>query len=164
MKTIIVFLIIFSIIVVIHEFGHFYFAKKAGIKVREFALGMGPKLFAKQGGDGTTYTVRMLPMGGYVRLAGLNEEDEIEPGMEIGLTLDENNIVQQINLSDTLDQEELPARVNAADLVNDMTLEELIQKDLVNAAKEKDALKLSTLRLVKTEIQKVKTAPGFDAE
>ena len=44
-----------------------------------------------------------------------------------------------------------------------MNLEELIQNDLVKAAKEKDALKLSTLRLVKTEIQKVKTAPGFDA-
>ena len=44
-----------------------------------------------------------------------------------------------------------------------MTLEELIQKDLVTAAKEKDSLKLSTLRLIKTEIQKVKTAPGFDA-
>jgi len=44
-----------------------------------------------------------------------------------------------------------------------MNLEELIQSDLVKAAKEKDALKLSTLRLVKTEIQKVKTAPGFDA-
>ena len=141
MKTIIVFLIIFSIIVVIHEFGHFYFAKKAGIKVREFALGMGPKLFAKQGGDGTTYTVRMLPMGGYVRLAGLNEEDEIEPGMEIGLTLDENNIVQQINLSDTLDQEELPARVNAADLVNDMTLEVLPtgQSDYITYQVDKEA-------------------------
>lgn len=43
-----------------------------------------------------------------------------------------------------------------------MTLEELIQKDLVNAIKEKDALKISTLKLIKTEIQKVKKEPGFD--
>lgn len=45
-----------------------------------------------------------------------------------------------------------------------MKLEELLQEDLITAAKEQDKLKLSTLRLIKTEIQKVKTAPGFDAE
>lgn len=125
MKTILVFLLIFSLIVVIHEFGHFYFAKKAGIKVREFAIGMGPKLFSHQGEDGTTYTLRILPMGGYVRLAGLNEEDDIEPGMEIGLTLNQANEVQQINLSDALTQDELPVRVNNVDLINEMTIEAL---------------------------------------
>ncbi|MBG9982303.1 RIP metalloprotease RseP [Aerococcaceae bacterium DSM 111020] len=125
MKTILVFLLIFSVIVVIHEFGHFYFAKKAGIKVREFAIGMGPKLFSHQGADGTTYTLRILPMGGYVRLAGLNEEDDIEPGMEIGLTLNQSDEVQQINVSDALSQDELPVRVNQVDLINDMTIEAL---------------------------------------
>ncbi len=125
MKTIIVFLLIFSIIVVIHEFGHFYFAKKAGIKVREFAIGMGPKLFSHQAEDGTTYTLRILPMGGYVRLAGLNEEEDIEPGMEIGLSFNQNNEVQQINLSDALAQDELPVRVNQVDLINEMTIEAL---------------------------------------
>ena len=43
---IITFIIVFGIIVVVHEFGHFYFAKKSGILVREFAIGMGPKIFA----------------------------------------------------------------------------------------------------------------------
>jgi len=43
-QTIITFIIVFSILVIIHEFGHFYFAKKAGILVREFAIGMGPKI------------------------------------------------------------------------------------------------------------------------
>ena len=69
MKTILVFIIIFSVVVVIHEFGHYFFAKRAGILVREFAIGMGPKLFAHQAKDGTTYTIRMLPLGGYVQLA-----------------------------------------------------------------------------------------------
>ena len=52
MKSILVFLIIFSVIVIVHEFGHFYFARKSGILVREFSIGMGPKVFAKQGKDG----------------------------------------------------------------------------------------------------------------
>src|SRR5699024_9629923 len=116
---------IFSIIVVYHEFEHYYFAKKAGIRVREFALGMGPKLFAKQDKSGTTYTVRMLPLGGYVRLAGLNEEDGIEPGMQIGLILNEQNIVTGINLSEKNDPEELPVQVDEAELIDKMTIRAL---------------------------------------
>ena len=49
MQGIIAFIFIFGVIVVVHEFGHFYFAKKAGILVREFAIGMGPKIFAHIG-------------------------------------------------------------------------------------------------------------------
>lgn len=120
LQTIIVFLIIFSIIVVIHEFGHYYFAKRAGILVREFAIGMGPKLFAKQGKDGTTYTLRMLPLGGYVRLAGLNEEEAIQPGMQVGLQLDEQNQVTLINTTDRSEIDELPVQVDQLDLSNDM--------------------------------------------
>ena len=45
LQAIIAFLFVFSVIVIIHEFGHYYFAKKAGILVREFAIGMGPKIF-----------------------------------------------------------------------------------------------------------------------
>lgn len=122
MKTIIVFLIIFSIIVVIHEFGHFYMAKRAGIRVREFAIGMGPKLFAGQDKDGTTYTLRMLPLGGYVRLAGLYEDESIEPGMEIGIGLDNNQVVQVINLSKQLGEDELPLQVDEVDLIHEMLI------------------------------------------
>ena len=55
MKAIITFLLIFCVIVVFHEFGHFFFAKRSGILVREFAIGMGPKIFAHTGKDGTVY-------------------------------------------------------------------------------------------------------------
>ncbi|WP_410134331.1 site-2 protease family protein, partial [Pseudomonas aeruginosa] len=54
------FILVFGIIVVVHEFGHFYFAKKSGILVREFAIGMGPKIFSHIGKDGTAYTIRIL--------------------------------------------------------------------------------------------------------
>lgn len=68
--TIITFLIVFSILVVVHEYGHYYFAKKSGILVREFAIGFGPKIFSYRK-NGTTYTIRILPIGGYVRMVKL---------------------------------------------------------------------------------------------
>lgn len=100
MKTIITFILVFSVIVIIHEFGHYFFAKRAGILVREFAIGMGPKIWGHQGKDGTTFTLRALPIGGYVRMAG-NGEDEVEltPGMPVGLVLNDEGKVKQINTS-----------------------------------------------------------------
>ena len=68
-ETLITFIIIFGIIVAIHEYGHLWWAKRSGILVREYAVGMGPKIFAHQAKDGTLYTIRILPLGGYVRLA-----------------------------------------------------------------------------------------------
>lgn len=122
-KTLLVFLLIFIVIVTIHEFGHFYFARKAGILVREFAIGMGPKLFAKQGKDGVTYTVRMLPLGGYVRLAGLGEDSEvIQPGMQVSLSFNESNVVTQLNTTEHSDAQALPIQVDQVDLTHDMVI------------------------------------------
>ncbi|SEP58805.1 regulator of sigma E protease [Ignavigranum ruoffiae] len=124
MKSILVFLLVFSIIVVIHEFGHYFFAKRAGILVREFSLGMGPKLFSNQGKDGTTYTIRMLPLGGYVRLAGLNDEEDIEPGMQVALSLNQAGQVETIHLNeDPLAVDTLIGRVNQVDLARAMEIE-----------------------------------------
>ena len=61
---IIVAIIIFGIIVTVHEFGHFICAKLSGIKVIEFSVGMGPKLLQKKKGE-TAYSLRLLPVGGY---------------------------------------------------------------------------------------------------
>lgn len=61
--TIVAFIIIFGVIVIAHELGHFLLAKKNGIKVNEFAIGMGPALFKKKMGD-TVYAIRLLPIGG----------------------------------------------------------------------------------------------------
>lgn len=100
MKGLIAFIFIFGVIVIVHEFGHFYFAKKSGILVREFAIGMGPKIFSHIGKDGTAYTIRILPLGGYVRMAGWGEDTtEIKTGTPASLTLDQNGVVTRINLS-----------------------------------------------------------------
>ena len=73
--TILYFILILGIIVFVHEFGHFIFAKRAGIYVYEFSLGMGPRLFKfKRKNDETTYAIRALPIGGFVQLAGEDPE------------------------------------------------------------------------------------------
>lgn len=76
--TIIYFILILGIIVCIHEFGHFLFAKKAGIYVYEFSIGMGPRIFKwNRKNDETTYSIRLLPIGGFVQMAGEDlEADE----------------------------------------------------------------------------------------
>lgn len=70
--TLFIFLIILSILVLIHEFGHFIAAKKSGVKVEEFALGFPPRIFSKKIGE-TRYSMNALPIGGYVRLFGEDE-------------------------------------------------------------------------------------------
>lgn len=72
--SILITIIIFGIIVIIHEWGHFFVAKKSGVYVEEFAVGMGPKLFGIQRGD-TLYTLRLLPLGGFCRMADFTDEE-----------------------------------------------------------------------------------------
>ena len=117
MLGILTFILVFGIIVVVHEFGHFYFAKKSGILVREFAIGMGPKIFAHTGKDGTAYTIRILPLGGYVRMAGWSDDTtEIKTGTPVSLTLADDGKVKRINLSGKkLDQTALPMQVTQFD-------------------------------------------------
>lgn len=122
--TIITFIIVFSILVVVHEFGHYYFAKKSGILVREFAIGFGPKIFSYRK-NGTTYTLRILPIGGYVRMAGFGEEEtEIKPGMPVGLVINSDNLVTTINTSKkTQLLNAVPMEVVALDLEKELFIE-----------------------------------------
>ncbi len=71
--TIIVALLLFGAIVFIHELGHFLFAKRAGVKIHEFAIGMGPKIYGVKKGE-TLYSIRALPLGGYVSMEGEDQE------------------------------------------------------------------------------------------
>ena len=66
---ILVFVLVLGVAVLIHEGGHFFFAKKAGILCHEFSIGMGPCLFQKKKGE-TVYSFRAIPIGGYVSMAG----------------------------------------------------------------------------------------------
>lgn len=72
MKTVIIAIIMFLLLVTIHEFGHFIVAKLSGIKVNEFAVGMGPAIYSKEKGE-TLYSLRILPIGGYCAMEGEDE-------------------------------------------------------------------------------------------
>lgn len=74
--SILVFFLVLSLLVIVHEFGHFWVAKRNGIWVEEFGFGLPPKLFGKKIGD-TIYSINTLPFGGFVRLHGEMTEDGV---------------------------------------------------------------------------------------
>lgn len=77
--TAIVFIIIFSILILVHEFGHFWMARRSGIKVEEFGIGLPPRMWGKKRKkDGVLYSINWIPFGGFVRMLG---EDSSDPAM-----------------------------------------------------------------------------------
>ena len=89
--TIISFLIIFSVVVISHEFGHFLIARLNGIKVNEFSVGMGPALFRKKGKN-TELVIRLLPIGGACIFEGLTDT-----GMDVSENEEDNTELKQDN-------------------------------------------------------------------
>lgn len=77
LNTILLTILMFFVLVTVHEWGHFYFAKRAGVFVHEFAIGFGPKLLSVKRGE-TRYTIRLIPFGGFVKMAGENGDEETE--------------------------------------------------------------------------------------
>ncbi|MDD7593618.1 MAG: RIP metalloprotease RseP [Peptoniphilaceae bacterium] len=82
--NIIVALIVFMIVILFHEGGHFFAAKKVGIRVNEFSVGMGPALWQTQKGE-TTYSLRALPLGGYCAMEGEEEDSDVEGSYSMAL-------------------------------------------------------------------------------
>ncbi len=111
--TLIAAVLVFSAVIAIHEFGHFFVAKLSGVQVNEFAIGMGPLLFRKIVG-GTQYSLRLLPVGGYVALEGevspesqqaqsagepdeeVEEENPIPPELRTGVPLNQVAVWKQM--------------------------------------------------------------------
>ncbi|MFC5702096.1 RIP metalloprotease RseP [Cohnella faecalis] len=95
-------ILMFFLLVSLHEFGHYYFARRAGILVREFAIGFGPKLFSVKRGE-TRFTLRLLPVGGFVRMAGEDPEIvEVAPGQTVAVRV-KDDLVTRMYL-DRLDE------------------------------------------------------------
>ena len=122
MQGIIAFILIFFVVVTIHEFGHFIVAKKSGILCQEFAIGMGPKIFHKKIGE-TNFTIRLLPLGGYVKMPDnvfdFNNDVsmyDLKKGMNIRLKLDKEDKVEKIILDESNDMGLLPIHLEDFDL------------------------------------------------
>jgi len=95
--NILVFLISLSVVIVLHELGHFVMARRAGILCHEFSLGMGPIVWQTRKGE-TLYTIRAIPIGGFVMMAGEEVNDEIiQVGAKVRLEF-ESTIVSKIIL------------------------------------------------------------------
>lgn len=100
--NIIAFIFAIGIIILIHEAGHFYCAKKAGILCHEFSIGMGPVLWQKRKGE-TMISIRAIPIGGYVAMADSTvEQILINEGETIGINLDDGS-VKELILDQNLD-------------------------------------------------------------
>ena len=96
--SILAFIFVLGVIIVAHEAGHFYFAKKAGILCHEFSIGMGPAIYKKQIGE-TTFCIRAIPIGGYVQMANNELDGILKVGDSIGVNII-NDEVTEIILDD----------------------------------------------------------------
>ncbi|MDR2976637.1 MAG: RIP metalloprotease RseP [Streptococcaceae bacterium] len=170
---IIVFIIVFGVIVAIHEYGHLFFAKKSGILVREYAIGMGPKIFAHRGKGGTLYTIRILPVGGYVRMAGWGDDTtEIQKGQSATLShefaadlLDQevtasndSQLIRRINLSEHVELENaIPMQVTDYDFEKELYIEGEVFGELKRFSVDHDATVIeedgTELRIAPLDVQ-----------
>ena len=78
-------IVVFCLIITIHEFGHFIFAKLFKVRVNEFAVGFGPAIFKKKHGE-TLYALRIFPIGGYCAMEGEDEQsgdERVDPGVPV---------------------------------------------------------------------------------
>ena len=92
----VVFCLVLGVIVLIHEGGHFFFARRAGVLCHEFAIGMGPVLFQKKKGE-TVYSIRAIPIGGFVSMAGEEVEfDVLQNNKQVKVVLENNKVVKII--------------------------------------------------------------------
>ena len=76
--SIIAFIIVIAVCVVVHEYGHYITARILGVQVHEFSFGMGPAIFQHRGKNNMLWSIRILPLGGFCRLAGMGEEEDDE--------------------------------------------------------------------------------------
>lgn len=96
--NLILFILVLGVIILIHELGHFFFAKRAKILCHEFSIGMGPAIYQKRKGE-TIYSIRGIPIGGYVSMAGESINDAlIKKGMVVGIHLNSNGVIDEIIL------------------------------------------------------------------
>ncbi|PKL77838.1 MAG: hypothetical protein CVV25_13520 [Ignavibacteriae bacterium HGW-Ignavibacteriae-4] len=122
--NIILFLIVLGVIICVHELGHLYFAKKAGILCHEFSFGMGPRLWSIKKGE-TIYSIRAIPFGGFVSMSGEELEEEIiKVGDKVRLDFDKSNVVKNIiiNPNNPKYQDLIEVTVETIDLKSDKSL------------------------------------------
>jgi regulator of sigma E protease len=135
-----VFILVLGVIILIHEFGHFYFAKRADILCHEFSIGMGPAIYQKRKGE-TVYSIRSIPIGGYVSMAGESVADSlIKKGMLIGVKINDQNQITHIVMDSSLPYDKM-GKVKSFDLYG-KNYDQLY----IELESEQEIIKLNVLR------------------
>lgn len=116
------FIVALGIIILVHELGHFFVAKRCGILCHEFSIGMGPAVWSTKKGE-TTYSIRAIPLGGYVAMAGEEAEKEmVKVGQKVGLLLNRQGLVEKIYLDYENQSDLLIGEIKSIDLYKELTI------------------------------------------
>src|ERR1044071_8175658 len=91
-NNILPFLVILSVLVFVHEFGHYWVARRSGVRVEAFSIGFGPELFGWNDKHGTRWRFAAIPLGGYVKMFGEGEKVFEEDGKERPLSREEKAV------------------------------------------------------------------------
>ena len=75
------FVVALGLLVAVHEFGHFWVARRCGVKVERFSIGFGKAIWRRMGKDGTEYVLALIPLGGYVKMAGSTNSNPVTSSM-----------------------------------------------------------------------------------
>ncbi|GAA0365339.1 RIP metalloprotease RseP [Bacillus horti] len=124
MTSVISIVVVFGALIFFHELGHLILAKRAGILCREFAIGFGPKLFSFVRNE-TVYTIRLLPLGGFVRMAGEDPElIDIKTGHDVAVITNREGQVEKLIINNKKDFPEAKTiNVSKIDLVHKLVIE-----------------------------------------
>ena len=132
--ALIVFVIVLGVIILLHEGGHFFFAKKAGILCHEYALGMGPVVKSVKKGE-TSYSIRAVPIGGFVSMAGEDtNESMLEIGQQVSLSFKEVKYSELLYSKDGTVEE----NNELVNVVSEISISDKVMKDVVGTVKEYD--------------------------
>ena len=132
--ALVAFVLVLGVIVLLHEGGHFFFAKKAGILCHEYAIGMGPVVKSIKKGE-TTYSIRAVPIGGFVSMAGEDtNETMLQIGQEVSLSF------KEVKYSDLLYSKDGVVEENneLVKVVSEISVTDKVEKELKGIVKEYD--------------------------
>ena len=130
--ALIMFLIVLGVIILLHEGGHFFFAKKAGILCHEFSIGMGPVVKSKKKGE-TSYSIRAIPVGGFVSMAG---EDTNEMMLQAGQTV--SLAFKEVKYGSLFFNKEVEDSEALCKVVSEISLTDKLVKEVSGTVKEYD--------------------------
>ena len=130
--ALIMFIVVLGVIILLHEGGHFFFAKKAGILCHEFSIGMGPVVKSKKKGE-TSYSIRAIPVGGFVSMAG---EDTNEMMLQTGQTV--SLAFKEVNYGSLFSNNEVENSETLCKVVSEISLTDKVVKEVSGTVKEYD--------------------------